>query len=86
MAAINNDWLDALNGEFKKDYYNKLYGFVQKEYNSKVIYPPADDIFDAFHFTPLKEVKVLLLTYFFILRVGACFYERYVFMEFLIFG
>lgn len=61
MAAINNDWLDALNGEFKKDYYNKLYGFVQKEYNSKVIYPPADDIFNAFHFTPLKEVKVLLL-------------------------
>jgi uracil-DNA glycosylase len=26
-----------------------------------VIYPPADDIFNAFHFTPLNEVKVLIL-------------------------
>ena len=26
-----------------------------------VVYPPADDIFNAFHFTPLSKVKVLLL-------------------------
>ena len=25
MAAINNDWLDALKGEFKKPYYKKLF-------------------------------------------------------------
>ena len=24
MAAINNDWLEALQGEFKKPYYAKL--------------------------------------------------------------
>ena len=23
MAAINNDWLEALQGEFKKPYYKK---------------------------------------------------------------
>ena len=26
-----------------------------------MIYPPADDIFNAMHFTPLSKVKVLLL-------------------------
>lgn len=26
-----------------------------------MVYPPAEDIFNAFHFTPLSEVKVLLL-------------------------
>ena len=32
-----------------------------QEYESTTIYPPADDIFNAFHFTPLSKVKVLLL-------------------------
>ena len=26
-----------------------------------MVYPPADDIFNAFHFTPLSKVKVLIL-------------------------
>ena len=33
MAAINNDWLEALQGEFKKPYYKKL--FDRKFYNSR---------------------------------------------------
>ena len=55
------DWKDALSDEFKKDYYKKLYTFVKDEYSRCVVYPPADDIFNAFHFTPLKDVKVLIL-------------------------
>lgn len=61
MAMITNDWLDTIKGEFAKPYYKELYEFVKKEYNTHVIYPPADDIFNAFHFTPLSEVKVLIL-------------------------
>ncbi|MBQ7944696.1 MAG: uracil-DNA glycosylase [Lachnospiraceae bacterium] len=61
MAMINNDWLGALENEFKQPYYKDLFTFVKEEYSQQVIYPPADDIFNAFHFTPLSEVKVLLL-------------------------
>ena len=61
MSMITGDWQEALSGEFKKDYYKKLYTFVKDEYNRCVVYPPADDIFNAFHFTPLKDVKVLIL-------------------------
>ena len=61
MAMIDNDWLDCLQEEFKKPYYRDLYQFVRQEYNTHVIYPPADDIFNAFHFTPLSKVKVLIL-------------------------
>lgn len=61
MSMIDNDWLDCLQGEFKKPYYRDLYQFVRQEYNTHVIYPPADDIFNAFHFTPLSKVKVLIL-------------------------
>lgn len=61
MSMIQNDWLPAMEEEFKKPYYRQLYNFVREEYGKTVVYPPADDIFNAFHFTPLHEVKVLLL-------------------------
>lgn len=61
MGMITNDWLDTIKGEFAKPYYKDLYQFVKTEYDSNVVYPPADDIFNAFHFTPLSEVKVLIL-------------------------
>ena len=61
MSMITNDWLDEVQGEFKKPYYKELYQFVRDEYSKAVIYPPADDIFNAMHFTPLSKVKVLLL-------------------------
>jgi uracil-DNA glycosylase len=58
---IANDWLPALQGEFQKPYYGELYKFIRSEYDNHQIYPPAEDIFNAFHFTPLSEVKVVLL-------------------------
>ena len=61
MTMISNDWLPALQEEFRKPYYKQLFTFVKQEYDTRVIYPPADDIFNAFHFTPLREVKVLIL-------------------------
>ena len=61
MGAIQNDWLQAVGGDFRKPYYKELYDFVKEEYSTRVIYPPADDIFNALHLTPLKEVKVVIL-------------------------
>lgn len=61
MGMITNDWLPSMQEEFKKPYYKELYTFVKKEYSTHVIYPPADDIFNALHFTPLSKVKVLIL-------------------------
>ena len=58
---IENDWLPALEPEFKKEYYRNLFRFVKEEYSSHIIYPPSEDIFNAFHSTPLHKVKVVLL-------------------------
>lgn len=58
---LQNDWLTALSGEFKKPYYGELFQWIKKEYDTQIIYPPADDIFNAFHATPLAKVKVVLL-------------------------
>lgn len=61
MGMIENDWLDELGEEFNKAYYKELYEFVKEEYNTTQVFPPADDIFNAFHLTPLSKVKVVIL-------------------------
>ena len=61
MSMITNDWLAELGEEFKKPYYKELYEFVKQEYNTTQIFPPADEIFSAFHLTPLSKVKVVII-------------------------
>lgn len=61
MSMIANDWLAELGSEFKKPYYKTLYEFVKQEYNTEQVFPPAEDIFNAFHLTPLSEVKVVII-------------------------
>ena len=61
MSMISNDWLTELGAEFRKPYYAKLYQFIKEEYNQYQVFPPADDIFNAFHYTPLSQVKVVII-------------------------
>ena len=61
MAAITGEWLEALQGEFRKEYYKKLFAKVGEEYKTHTIFPPANDIFNEFHNAPLNEVKVVIL-------------------------
>lgn len=61
MVNIGNDWDKMLAGEFEKEYYLKLRGFLKKEYESKTIYPSMYDIFNALKFTPYKSVKVVII-------------------------
>ena len=61
MGAIDNDWLEPLSVEVKKPYYKELYKTVKQEYETKRVFPEADDIFNAFQFTPLSKVKVVIL-------------------------
>lgn len=61
MAPIADDWQKALKDEFRKPYYAKLYKTVMEEYHTRLIFPPAEDLFNAFHFTPLHQVKVVIL-------------------------
>ncbi len=61
MSMITNDWNEALNEEFAKVYYKELYQTVKNEYLTHTIFPPSDEIFNAFHYTPLNQVKVVIL-------------------------
>ena len=61
MPPISNDWLEPLKPEFQKTYYKELFQKVTEEYQTRKIFPPADDIFNAFHLTPLSKVKVVII-------------------------
>ena len=61
MAAICNDWLEPLKPEFAKPYYAKLYKTVMQEYRTRKVFPPPNDLFNAFALTPLHSVKAVIL-------------------------
>jgi uracil-DNA glycosylase len=55
------DWKAVLADELKKPYFEKLTEFVRREREEHNVYPPENDVFNAFKLTLYKQVKVLLL-------------------------
>ena len=54
-------WDKLIKEESKKEYFIKLNEFLTSEYNSKEIYPEYNNIYKAFHLTPLENVKVVII-------------------------
>ena len=61
MVCLNNNWDCILKNEFQSEYYQNLRQFLKKEYFTKTIYPPMDDIFNAFKYTDFNDVKAVIL-------------------------
>lgn len=61
MVDFGNDWNDILIGEFDKEYYRILRGFLKREYAEETIYPNMYDIFNAFKATAYNDVKVVII-------------------------
>ncbi|MBQ2387164.1 MAG: uracil-DNA glycosylase [Bacteroidales bacterium] len=60
-VTIEESWKRVLNSEFEKEYFKTLRDFIHSEYRSKIIYPPAKQIFNAFDSCPFESVKVVIL-------------------------
>ena len=58
---IGNEWDLILESEFKNEYFLNIVDFIDREYESKTIYPPYDEIFNAFKLTSINDVKVGIL-------------------------
>ncbi|MBQ4225741.1 MAG: uracil-DNA glycosylase [Oscillospiraceae bacterium] len=61
MVNFGNDWDEVMKGEFEKEYYLKLRGFLKKEYTTQTIYPDMYSIFNAMKKTPYSKVKAVIL-------------------------
>lgn len=53
-------WEEVFSEIKKKDYAIRLNAFLDEEYAKHVIYPKRENMFNAFKFTPLEEVKVVI--------------------------
>ncbi|MDP9765844.1 uracil-DNA glycosylase [Deinococcus enclensis] len=60
-AGLPDDWKAALEPEFSAPYFHELKDFLVRERQEHTIFPPAPDVFNALRFTPLSDVKVLIL-------------------------
>ncbi|WP_295722767.1 uracil-DNA glycosylase [uncultured Methanobrevibacter sp.] len=58
---IGNEWDEVLQDEFEKKYFKQIMDFIDLEYKTKTIYPPYEDIFNAFKLTPPSSVKIVIL-------------------------
>ena len=58
---VKNDWAPILKEAMATESYQRLHEFLKKEYETEKIYPPKENIWQAFEWTPYSEVKVVIL-------------------------
>ena len=58
---IEPSWKSRLEPEFEKPYFVDLTEFVKQEYATHTVYPPGNQIFNAFAQCSFEETKVVIL-------------------------
>ncbi|MDO6675896.1 uracil-DNA glycosylase [Tenacibaculum sp. 1_MG-2023] len=61
QVKINDSWKNILQPEFEKPYFESLTNFVKNEYTKHTCFPKGSDIFAAFDFCSLDDLKVVIL-------------------------
>jgi len=61
QVKIKDSWKNILQPEFEKPYFENLTEFVKNEYSNYMCYPKGSDIFAAFDFCALDDLKVVIL-------------------------
>jgi uracil-DNA glycosylase len=61
QVKIAEPWKNILNQEFEKPYFKELANFVKKEYTTTTCYPKGADIFAAFDYCNLNNLKVVII-------------------------
>ena len=61
MIKLGGGWDEALAPLFADEKYKAIREFLKKEYTYQTVYPDMYDIYNCFRYTPLANVKVVLL-------------------------
>jgi uracil-DNA glycosylase len=62
LPELEPSWQQMLDAEFHKPYFAKLQDFLRREHEAGyTIYPPVNDIFNAFAYMPFEGVRVVIL-------------------------
>ena len=61
LADLPGTWADLLKDEISKPYFVSLLAFLKKEYASKKIFPPQEEVYEALRRCDASEVKVVII-------------------------
>jgi len=60
-VKIAPSWKKRLENEFEQPYFQQLTGFVKKEYETQIVYPPGREIFRAMDVCDFNDVRVVII-------------------------
>ncbi|MGN0813834.1 MAG: uracil-DNA glycosylase [Candidatus Coproplasma sp.] len=61
MIPLGGGWDELLAPLFADEKYLKIRAFLKQEYSTRVIYPDMYDLYNCFRYTPVDQVKVVIL-------------------------
>lgn len=61
LEHLNAEWKTFLKSEIESEYFQQLEVAIEKEYHGKCIYPPQKDVFNAFNYCSIDQLKVVLI-------------------------
>ncbi len=61
IENLDISWRDILKEELSKDYFKKLESFVSLEYKEHTCYPEKENIWAAFNYCTIQDVKVVII-------------------------
>ena len=60
-VKINESWKKLLDSEFNSEYFKNLITFVKEDYSKTTCYPKGSQVFSAFDFCPINNLKVVII-------------------------
>jgi uracil-DNA glycosylase len=61
QVKIADSWKNIIQPEFEKSYFIDLLNYIVSEYKNYQCYPQQEDIFAAFNFCSLEDLKVVII-------------------------
>ena len=61
IKSLSPHWIELLKNEFDKAYFKQLNEQVNLAYKTKIVYPPAKLVFNAFNLCSFNSIKVVLI-------------------------
>lgn len=59
-SALPDSWRVPLQAELDQSYFRELMAKLKKERRTATVFPPADEVYSAFHLTPFESVRVVI--------------------------
>jgi len=61
VDSLNNDWKKVLKSALSSSYFSELCAFLELEFDKKEVFPPINQVFNAFQRCSFQHAKVVII-------------------------